>query len=70
MAIFDYGAGNIFSLRKSLEKNNANIENSSYQVEASKKQITDASGKMVEDTLKNRNKMKEKLLDLFGFLKK
>ena len=26
MAIFDYGAGNIFSLRKSLEKNNAEVD--------------------------------------------
>ena len=26
VAIFDYGAGNIFSLRKSLEKNNADVD--------------------------------------------
>ena len=60
----------IQSVAQSLEKNKAMLENSSFQVEASTKQFTEASGKMVEDTLKIRTSMKEKLLDLFNFLKK
>lgn len=60
----------IQSVSESLEKNKTTLENSSFQVEASTKQFTEASGKMVEDTLKIRTSMKEKLLDIFNFLKK
>ena len=60
----------IQSVEESLEKNKKTIENSSFQVQASTKQFTEASGKMVEDTLKIQTSMKEKLLDLFNFLKK
>lgn len=58
------------SVSESLEKNTSTIEKSSYQVEASTKQFSDASGRMVEETLKIETSMKQKLINLIDFLKK
>ena len=46
------------------------IKKSAYQVSASTKQLQDAYGKIEDDALKVRTSMRQKLLDLFDFLKK
>ena len=58
------------TINQALDESNMAIKKSAYQVNASTKQLQDAYGKIEEDALKVRTSMRQKLLDLFDFLKK
>ena len=58
------------TINQALDESNTAIKKSAYQVNASTKQLQDAYGKIEEDALKVRTSMRQKLLDLFDFLKK
>ena len=58
------------TINQALDESNTAIKKSAYQVNASSKQLQDAYGKIEEDALKVRTSMRQKLLDLFDFLKK
>ena len=58
------------TINQALDESNMAIKKSANQVNASTKQLQDAYGKIEEDALKVRTSMRQKLLDLFDFLKK
>ena len=58
------------TINQALDESNMAIKKSANQVNASTKQLQDAYGKIEEDALRVRTSMRQKLLDLFDFLKK